>query len=74
MFEMEPHYVTWLSNVVAVRWFMSVDCDVVHCNVPMKAEQDEASCVSLCILLDTFHHYPEKPAVLHCIHLFVKDY
>jgi len=36
-----------------------------------KAEQDEVSYLSLCVLLGTFHQYPEKPAVLHCLHLFV---
>jgi len=34
---------------------------------PIKAEEDEVSYVSLCVLLDTFHQYPEKPAVLHCL-------
>jgi len=34
---------------------------------PIKTEQDEVSYKSLCILLDTFHQYPGKPAVLHCL-------
>ena len=34
---------------------------------PIKAEQDEVSYLSVCILLDTFHQYPEEPAVLHCL-------
>ena len=38
---------------------------------PIKAEQDEVSYMCQCILLDTFHQYPEKPAVFHCLHLFV---
>jgi len=38
---------------------------------PIKAEQDEVSYVSLCLLLDTFHQCPEKPAALRCLHLFV---
>jgi hypothetical protein len=38
---------------------------------PIKPEQDEVSYMTLCILLHTFHQYPEKPSVLHCLHLFV---
>jgi len=34
---------------------------------PIKGEQDEVIYVSLFLLLDTFHQYPEKPAVLHCL-------
>ena len=33
----------------------------------IKTEQDKVSYVSLWLLLDTFHEYPEKPAVLHCL-------
>jgi hypothetical protein len=30
----------------------------------IKAEHDEVSYMSVCPLLDTFHHYPDKPTVL----------
>jgi hypothetical protein len=38
---------------------------------PIKAEQDEVSYMSLRPFLDTFHPYPEMPAILCCLHLSV---